>query len=328
MKKIFAIALALVMVLSMASAFASACSVGPFDWTCATKNNNCGKVKVEVVPYVKVNADCNDVDYVANTCAGAVKGEKVYFTMKLTVDAHVDAEWFHHSALKVDYTELLAEDGVTPKPDVTNLWVEGTPQTFTSLDLDADKEKTYYWNETTTSWEENDDDFEFGAKNLITAVVGNASKAKVCATITSKNENFTEGIVGDYKVYYEAGRGMWITEADYDEEEDPENAVFYALDEDDKVTGIFKMNDKCSTNFYNAVTSFFGITMGTCLNQDTVDANLGWDEKQESCFKWSKEAAAIVDANCVVSIPKTGDVSVVAYAVMAVVAAAGAMLKK
>ena len=59
MKKIFAIALALVMVLSMASAFASACVQAPtLDWYCATATcHNCGKATVEVIPYVKVN-DC------------------------------------------------------------------------------------------------------------------------------------------------------------------------------------------------------------------------------------------------------------------------------
>jgi len=306
MKKIFAIALALVMVLSMASAFASQCSTGPFNWTCPTDATNCGKVKVEVIPYVKVNADCNDVDYVPSNCAGAVKGEKVYFTMKLTVDAHVDSEWLAASTLEVDYTELLQPDGVTAKADVANLWM--VSESYKDLDLDADKEKTYYWNEAVTGWEVEDDDFEFGTKNLITAVVGNASKAKVCATIASKMEGFTTGLVGDYRVTFTAGESFVV--------EDPDNemnAVVYLLDADEKVYSITKYHDDCSTAFYNAVVNFFGIEMFTCLNQDTVDANLGWDEEQESCFKWSKEAMAIVDADCVVAIPKTGDASVLAW---------------
>ena len=58
MKKIFAIALALVMVLSMASAFAAAtlpgtCSFG--SWDCTTYANKCGVAKAEVVLFVKGN---------------------------------------------------------------------------------------------------------------------------------------------------------------------------------------------------------------------------------------------------------------------------------
>ncbi|MBQ4610662.1 MAG: hypothetical protein IJB30_02915 [Clostridia bacterium] len=314
MKKIFAIALALVMVLSMASAFASQCSVGPFNWTCPTDATNCGKVKVEVIPYVKVNADCNDVDYVPSNCAGAVKGEKVYFTMKLTVDAHVDADWFKWSTFEVDYTELLQPDGVTAKADVANLWL--VSNSYEDLDLDADKEKTYYWNEATTGWEVEDDDFEFGTKNLITAVVGNASKAKVCATIASKS-SFDEGWVGSYYVIFEVGEGLLVLDDEPVYDEDGyilnENAVWYGLDEDEKVDEIVRWNDKCSTSFYNAVVNFFGIDMFTCLNAETIEANLGWDEEQKSCFQWSKEAMAIVDAECVVAIPKTGDASVLAW---------------
>ena len=302
MKKIFAIALALVMVLSMASAFASQCSVGPFDWTCATKNTNCGKVKVEVVPYVKVNAACNDIAWEVSTCATAIKGENVYFTLKATVDKHVDPEWFKWSALTIDYSGL-------DKADVANLWTVKNGagvETFQSLDRDADKEIVYYWNEATTSWEEVDDDFEFGFKNIITAKVTKASDAKVCAKLTSKYENFTEGVVGKYFVKYGTFENVKAFVV-YEDEDETENVVVYTLDADDKVNGIFKKNDKCSTAFYNEVTAFFGITMDTCLNQETVDANLGWDEEVKNCFSWSTKGAAVVDAECVVAIPKTGD---------------------
>ena len=60
-----------------------------------------------------------------------------------------------------------------------------------------------------------------------------------------------------------------------------------------------------------------------------INANFGWNDEIESCFTWSKNGTAIVNPECKVEIPKTGDASVVAYAVMALVAAAGAMgLKK
>ena len=99
MKKIFAIALALVMVLSMASAFAANdCST--FDWTCSTKATNCGKGKVEVVPYVMVNTACG-WDYEVSTCATAITTQKVYYAVKLTVEANPDMEWWKEAELKV-----------------------------------------------------------------------------------------------------------------------------------------------------------------------------------------------------------------------------------
>ena len=93
MKKIFAIALAVVMVLSMASAFASNCTAG-FDWTCATSVNKCGKATVEVIPYVKANDSCGGFKWVPNTCAGAVNTDVVHYVVKMSVDANPDKEWF------------------------------------------------------------------------------------------------------------------------------------------------------------------------------------------------------------------------------------------
>ena len=102
MKKIFAIALALVMVLSMASAFAF-CKTGDYAWDCATDVCNFGKAKVEVVPYVATNAcDGKGVEYVESTCAGAVYGQKVFYAIKLTVPADINAEWFAKATLTVE----------------------------------------------------------------------------------------------------------------------------------------------------------------------------------------------------------------------------------
>ena len=74
---------------------------------------------------------------------------------------------------------------------------------------------------------------------------------------------------------------------------------------------------------------FTGLNFGTCVNADTIKANFGWYNKSWNCTNYNKNGLAVVNPECQVAIPKTGDVSVVAYAVMALVAAAGAMgLKK
>ena len=122
MKKIFAIALALVMVLSMASAFASTWCRTDFDWSCATtvcdngtgsvelipyvKGNDCGKGKVEVVPFVKVNDGCGNYVWQANNCAAAINSENVYYAVKLTVEPKADNEWWKAATLKVELKGL------------------------------------------------------------------------------------------------------------------------------------------------------------------------------------------------------------------------------
>lgn len=68
MKKIFAIALALVMVLSMASAFATLQCDPKWDWAGTTYTYDCGTAQIFVDEYVRANTACG-YDLVANSCA-------------------------------------------------------------------------------------------------------------------------------------------------------------------------------------------------------------------------------------------------------------------
>ena len=323
MKKIFAIALALVMVLSMASAFASQCSVGPFDWT-TTKANKCGKATVEVIPYVKVNTACAPYyDYEKSTCAAAVAGEKVYYAVKVTLSADLDREWWASIANPVT---------------VTYAGIKGKAPTLKGIDLDKlydEKATTLYYDFAADNWVDGDDsEFTFGAANLLGVTVDNPSKTKVCAKLTAKSAG-TKGWVGKYYVVFDEKVGLFVGDDTFTLNEDKwegkaENVVVFGVDAaTEKVNVIAKFTDKCSAAFYNEVLAFFGIGMDTKLTAELIKNNFGWDEKVESCFQWSKNATAIVNPECKIEIPKTGDVSVVAYAVMALVAAAGAMgLKK
>ena len=77
--------------------------------------------------------------------------------------------------------------------------------------------------------------------------------------------------------------------------------------------------------------ALINLKLGDCVDGGTIKAIFGWKNGEGSNATWNKNAVAIANAECQVQveIPKTGDVSVVAYAVMALVAAAGAMgLKK
>ena len=64
-----------------------------------------------------------------------------------------------------------------------------------------------------------------------------------------------------------------------------------------------------------------------CMSDDVLIQNFGKICKQQATIKWFGESVKIDVGNDVIGIPKTGDVSVVAYAVMAVVAA-GVMFRR
>ena len=303
MKKIFAIALALVMVLSMASAFASPCTAG-FDWT-ATSTTACGKAKLEVVPYVKVSNGCGGYDWQVSECAGSVKDEKVYFAIKLTVDADLDTEWWNKAALTISST--------------------GMTSNYTKAALDktgvasSDKEAVYYY-----KWEGSGSWVKVGTEagqisvaddvEVASAVgvymkgmeVADSSKAKVCVNLNSTGNNFSAGVVGKYFVEYRNDT-LYVWNNDNRTEL---LATYVAVN--GEVNSVTYTAKSCAPYDVASIKAFFGIDVGTKLTQKLVNKNFGWDDKQEDCFKWNA-ATAIVDADCVVAIPKTGDASVLAW---------------
>ena len=323
MKKIFAIALALVMVLSMASAFASACVTGPFNWSATATAANCGKGKVEVVPFVKVNDGCGNYVWQANNCAAAINSENVYYAVKLTVEPKADNEWWKAATLKVELKGLKGTEGtwgpLAGSPGIE--WAE------------EDDTLEYYLKSDLSTWVKASDWKDMSSKNqaayIFKAMVNDAGKAKVCATLKSKLETYAGGIVGNYfvKVTEKDGKLFIGVSSKNTDGTEKDRLVTYTI-ENEKVTAI-KWEAVCGADDYNTIKAYFNLEIGTPVSRDAINKNFGWDNKVESCFQWSKNGAAITNPECKVEIPKTGDVSVVAYAVMALVAAAGAMgLKK
>lgn len=329
MKKIFAIALALVMVLSMASAFASACVTGPFNWSATATAANCGKGKVEVVPFVKVNDGCGNYVWQENNCAAAINSENVYYAIKLTVEPKADREWWKAATLKI---ELKGLKGTEINP-AAQLYVDDTSSP--AIDWkEEDDTVVYYLKADKTAWVKASDWKDMSSKNqaayIFTAKVTDAGKAKVCATLKSKLETYTGGIIGNYYVKANTTNPNNMTIEVYSKKADGQQdklLVKYTI-KDEKVTGI-DWSNQCGADDYNTIRTYFNLEIGTPVSAKAINDNFGWNNKVESCFQWSKNGAAITNPECKVEIPKTGDASVVAYAVMALVAAAGAMgLKK
>ena len=360
MKKIFAIALALVMVLSMASAFASTWCRTDFDWNCATAVCDNGTGSVELIPYVKGN-DCGKGNlFTVSKCAGAVNGDMIYFAIKLTVDANPNEEWWNVAKLEfstkkgIDVNSLRAGGNGFSFLPITAGELTGMIKTANNGDFKAGE---YYltlikdvgWKLVKAA------DFDADATTLFSAKVNEASKAKVCVKLSSENKLAnTTAVIGDWTVAFteDAANGnvLMFTKKGGAK-------VGVRLDKDtDKVLRVSgqKANSETMITFVSMengmlvgedgvrygtgcneaalvmeVMNLFKFNFNTCMTAKAIKANFGWDAKSESCFQWNKDALAVVNAECQVEIPKTGDVSVVAYAVMALVAAAGAMgLKK
>ena len=315
MKKIFAIALALVMVLSMASAFAlSSCDTRAYAWGCLKDNTYCGTAKVEVVPYVHVNADCESDDFVVSTCAGAVADENIYYAIKLTVDAYPYQPWF--DAGYVDFKSTGIKNMALTYEDAKN--ADGVKLPLTGLDMAADEEEVYYW--VNNAWVNADDVAEdFVVGNPIIKEVATANKkVELCAKLVSEYNGFSVvNEVGDYTVEFKSNgtkmfdaKGNFTGLIEVKGDEADEKATYTV------VGGTIKtVNEDVADDFVAEVAAYLnlGCGIGVCVNEDNIKANFGWDDEQESCYAWSKNAQAIVDAECVVAIPKTGDASVLAW---------------
>ena len=340
MKKIFAIALAVVMVLSMASAFAW-CPTG-FSWDCSTTVCANGTGKVEVIPYVKGNGCGTGNTWSASTCAGAVNGDKVYAAIKVTVDADPNEDWWNKADLTMTvkgmkaaslaagtaYTGMTADDFNTSfKPGAIVKAVKAVEENEGKF-----KAGEYYIVPTTTIAGAfvaavPAADFAADKTNLWSATVAEAAKAKFCVKLTSELKVGKVEINNKYVVEFKAGT-LTIT----NKKDAAQYAVLNIVDEKVKTISYasetlvafdgaaFLASDadtfgvSCEPWKWLAdALNYFGIGFGTCINADTVNANLGWDNEVESCFSWSSDVQAVVDAECVVAIPKTGDASVLAW---------------
>lgn len=359
MKKIFAIALALVMVLSMASAFATLQCDPKWDWAGTTYTYDCGTAQIFVDEYVRANTACG-YDLVANSCAAAIEGERVYYVVRLVVPENINEDWYHEAinkSLKVSFTNLASDLQLATKLDTLYF---GLPSWNT-----VKEGGTFYLKASAKGVNEvyqyayDDDWADSFSENVVRYAWVTRSCAKVCAEIKSKSNGQSVQAYG-WTIEYKTDNGTGLKKLVFSKD-----GTFVALYlKNDKVNYVnaIKGNDAIIVNGYRGgdMTTLTGYQVGgnntpgtwgsACddlakavleifktfnlgfdvpVTEKGIKKNFGWEDTVKDCTDYKAGGTAIVDPSCKVEIPKTGDASVVAYAVMALVAAAGAMgLKK
>ena len=318
MKKIFAIALAVVMVLSIASV-ASAFEWGP---GAATTNENFG-IQVSVEKYA-LNTGVYSWNYVEDPYITAANGADVYYVVKATFTKDITAD--DEVYLKVDFEGIQGEDEYT-------LAV-------------GRKGQTSYYSGITGDWTVPDEETDID-EIVIRARCFDTSSASITVEATCERdltEVFSWG--GYYVLKYDDGSKVLFfdvkSDADwaYLNRFDPDNKninwsgnwVCFNLNGDGQVVSVDAKNDG---QYVTKLYSDLGFTYADVaadkiyMNDANLRSAFGFSYKVTDSVNWTAtNHPIIVDTN--VGIPKTGDnASVIGFAMImvAVVAAAVAVRK-
>ena len=318
MKKIFAIALAVVMVLSIASV-ASAFEWGP---GAATTNDNFG-IQVSVEKYA-LNTGVYSWNYVEDPYITAANGADVYYVVKATYTKDISTA--DAVNLKVDFEGIQGKD-------------------FSRI-VGGQKGETYYYNGNTGKWNlatanTKIDDIVIRARCFDTTSAAITVEATSSRDLT---EVFSWG--GYYVLKYDDGSKVLF----FDVESDANHAYQYYFNPNDNTTKwvgnwvcfnlngdglVVSVDTKTDGQYVTKLYSDLGFTYADVdadkiyMNDDNLRSAFGFSYKVTDSVNWTAtNHPIIVDTN--VGIPKTGDnASVIGFAMImvAVVAAAVAVRK-
>ena len=328
MKKIFAIALAVVMVLSIASV------AGAFNWSKPAAPAEPFGYSVDVIKFTRSTGELGSSYFNADDAATAVNGADVYYAIKLVVpDLAADNKVRQNAKVSVSITAL---DGVKDMPATSlanssaGIYYYGTLDkgtTYAFYSIEQFKQNALGMNHTAETP-------VFAARCLDTAT------AKVSAKVTSKPDLWTTYTsptntlsVGGFKVFFNKGLNAIGFLAD-----DGSRIVDFYLNGDSLVTKaqIYSRNDNKLFELYRWLNNGDAQAIETAINNkemymtdDNLLAAFGFNYKVEDSVTWNANSTPII-LDPTVSIPKTGDnASVIGFAMImvAVVAAAVAVRK-
>ena len=318
MKKIFAIALAVVMVLSIASV------AGAFNWSKPAAPAEPFGYSVDVIKFTRSTGELGSSYFNADDAATAVNGADVYYAIRLVVpDLATDNAVRKNAKVSVSITAL---DGVKDMPATAigsysaGIYYYGTldkGDNYGFYTIEQFKQNKLGMNHTAETP-------VFAARCLDTAT------AKVSAKVTSKPNLWTTYTspnntlsVGGFKVFFNKGANAIGFLAD-----DDTRIVDFYLNGDSLVTKaqIYSRNDNKLFELYRWLNNGDAQAIETAINNkemymtdDNLLAAFGFNYKVEDSVTWNANSTPII-LDPTVSIPKTGDnASVIGFAMIMVI---------
>ena len=328
MKKIFAIALAVVMVLSIASV------AGAFNWSKPAAPSEPFGYSVDVIKFTRSTGELGSSYFNADDAATAVNGADVYYAVKLVVPSlSATNEIRKNAKFSLDVTALDMGKGFANIKDWDISYLDGGTYYYGFVKgVNLLQPITYYIS--------NAQGMNFTAETPVFAArCADTATAKVSAKVTSKPDLWgTYTInnrlsVGGFKVFFNKGANAIGFCAD-----DGSRIVDFYLNGDSLVTkaDIYARNDNKLFELYRWLNNGDAQAIEAAINNkemymtdDNLLAAFSFNYKVEDSVTWNANSTPII-LDPTVSIPKTGDnASVIGFAMImvAVVAAAVAVRK-
>ena len=327
MKKIFAIALAVVMVLSIASVASAFVWDKPADQTAETFAS---RYQIDVVKLVNQTGIIGTNSMIADDNATAVNNAPVYFYIKLTVSgaSATDPDAIQQNAkVDINFTSLesvASSSNVVPLPASQTINISGLTNGSYFCNITTG---TSNWFEPLTNAEMDNSVF---ANAVIEARCLDTDTAKVSAKVYSERPLSPAFKYGDYEIHKKDGKVYFklIENGHY---------ASFNLGEGDKVLNytnkdmthkelndLFRFLDAGDVEAFEAA-----MDEGVYMTDTNLRAAFGFAYSQSDSATWAANSTPII-LDPTVSIPKTGDnASVIGFAMImvAVVAAAVAVRK-